>query len=275
MGIVTGKFLEKGVHLNQLTGELFKWEDLNVGGRIKVYNREFELIEMDDYTKRFIETHDNHRPYELGAVLEKLRESMRQQYPLVRDIFRKFDMDHDGVITFPEFNKALEKFGFQLSEPEAMVVMKHFDTRGDGQISYNEFCDVLLDEDYTTDMMKTKAPLKEEYDHSYAERATQRFMEREETEKVRTAARALGDVFLQQAQTFQKLFREFSHLTHVNTVSVKQIVYALEQIGRSVSEEDVIRCVLYVLPKADLNKIRYVDLLQGIRTTFHDLAAVR
>merc|ERR550525_571157 len=43
MGIVTGKYLERGVHMNQMTGTLFTAEDLKPGSVIKIYNRDFEM----------------------------------------------------------------------------------------------------------------------------------------------------------------------------------------------------------------------------------------
>merc|ERR1719388_178219 len=96
---------------------------------------------------------------------------MRQQFPNVRDIFRRFDLDHDGVLTLAEFKTALAKYGFgQLSDEEVTLVMKHFDRRQDGQVSYNEFCDALLDEDYTTEMMKTKPHLNTTRDDAYSQR---------------------------------------------------------------------------------------------------------
>merc|ERR1719277_1216892 len=133
-----------------------------------------------------------HTQFDLGAVLEKLRESMRQQFPLVRDIFRRFDTDHDGVLTMAEFKKGLEKFGFMLSDEEAVTLMQHFDTREDGQVSYNEFCDALLEEDFTTSMLKTKPALKTHFDPGYAGRATVKATERLETDAVRKAVREIG-----------------------------------------------------------------------------------
>merc|ERR1719498_79607 len=108
---------------------------------------------------------------DLSVIVEKIRESMRQQFPLVRDIFRRFDTDHDGVITAEEFSRALHKFGYMLDEKETLIIMKYFDKRGDGQVTYNEFCDALLDEDYTTTMLKTKPPLNTQFDPAYAEHA--------------------------------------------------------------------------------------------------------
>merc|ERR1712048_1324702 len=98
------------------------------------------------------------KKYDLTVVLTKMRESFRQQFPLIRDIFRRFDSDHDGVLTLNEFKQCLEKFGFALSTEDVIILMKHFDTRQDGQVSYNEFCDAILDPDYTNDMLKMKPP---------------------------------------------------------------------------------------------------------------------
>merc|ERR1719191_602488 len=143
-----------------------------------------QIMEMDDYTKKFFEGGVT-ESVDLQAVLEKLRESMRQQFPLVRDIFRRFDTDHDGVITLNEFKQALQKYGFKLSDEEVLIIMRHFDKRQDGQVTYNEFCDALLDEDYTVKMLKTKPGLDASVDCSYSARAELKSHERAETEKIR------------------------------------------------------------------------------------------
>jgi len=275
IGIVTGRYLEKAIHLNQMSGKLFVGQDFFPGAIVKVYNREFEILDMDEYTRKYIEGGESGRKYDLTAVLEKLRESMRQQYPLVRDVFRRFDLDHDGVITVGEFKQALEKYGFQLGDEEVFVLMKHFDSRQDGQVSYNEFCDVLLDEDYTTGMMKTKPPLDVAFDEDYAQRARNKTEERVETEKVRASARKLGDVIYKHQHTFTKLFKEFSRMTHEPTVTVKQIVEALAQIGHMFRREEVYRTLLFVMPNADPDKIDYVQFLQAMVTTYHDLCNSR
>eukprot|EP00928_Gymnodinium_smaydae_P024385 TRINITY_DN1973_c0_g6_i1.p1 TRINITY_DN1973_c0_g6~~TRINITY_DN1973_c0_g6_i1.p1 ORF type:complete len:773 (+),score=190.71 TRINITY_DN1973_c0_g6_i1:80-2320(+) len=274
-GIITGRYLEKAVHLNQNTGELFKPDDLQIGSIVKVYNREFEITDMDEYTRNYMCGYGNGRTYDLQSVLEKAREGMRQLFPLVRDIFRRMDTDHDGVLTQAEFKEGLAKWGFQVSHEEALILMKHFDTRQDGQVSYNEFCDALLDEDYTTEMGKTKPPLRAEYDPDYAARAQQKSEERQETEKVRAAARRLGDVTYKQIHAFTKLFKEFSRQTHLRTVTERQIVQALRQIGHQFSLEDVHRALLYILPDCDPENVDYVEFLKAITASYHDLAHVR
>lgn len=274
-GIITGRYLEKSVHLNQATGELFKPEDFDIGCVVKVYNREFEILGMDEYTANFMNGKDGSRKYDLVAVLEKIREGLRQMMPLARDIFRRVDLDHDGVLTFDDFKTVLEKWGFLLKDEDVLVLMKHFDTRKDGQISYNEFCDALLDEDFTTEMCKQKPRLVDKYDPAYGAKAFQKTVERQETEKVRSAARRLGDVIYKQIQAFTKLMKEFQKMTHEPTVTSKQIVQALHVIGHDFLLEDVERALLYLMPSVDLNKVNYVEFLKSVTTSYHDLSGSR
>eukprot|EP00971_Amphidinium_carterae_P323085 6420988-Amphidinium_carterae.1 len=61
--------------------------------------------------------------------------------------------------------------------------MRHFDTRKDGQVSYNEFCDAMLEEDYHTEMIKLKKPLDQTADSAYEDKAKNKTAERVENEK--------------------------------------------------------------------------------------------
>lgn len=275
LGIMTGKYLEKSVHLNQMTGKLFKPQDMYPGAIVKVYNREFEILDMDEYTRAYIEDPSSGPKFDLVAVLEKVRENMRQQFPLVRDVFRRFDDDHDGVLTVLEFKKALEKWGFKMSDEEIFIVMKHFDSRKDGQVSYNEFCDALLDEDFTQSMLKTKPPMEGGFDPAYADRAKVKAQERGETEKVRAATRRLGDVIYRHHHTFMKLFKEFARMTHEPTVTVAQIAEALKQSGHTFTHDEVHRALSFVLPKADPERVNYVEFLKAMVTSYHDLCNTR
>merc|ERR1712187_719525 len=174
-----------------------------------------------------------------------------------------------------EFKKALEKFGYMLEHEEISQIMKHFDKRGDGQVSYNEFCDALLDEDYTTSMLKTKAPIDPNYDESYAARAQHKMIERTETGDVRKAVRQVGDILYKRQGMMIKIFKEFGHLTHEDTVTCKEIQHALKQRGNPVDLEDIIRTVLFVLPGVDLERVPYVELFKSMVASFHDTFASR
>jgi Ca2+-binding EF-hand superfamily protein len=276
LGIVTGRFLEKGVHLNQETGRLFEPGDMLPGKLVRIFNTTMEVLDMDEYTRKWFENGDQQTGgADLSAVLEKLRESMRQQFPLIRDIFRRFDTDHNGVITLSEFKQALQKFGFTLTEEETVMIMQHFDKRHDGQVTYNEFCDAVLEEDYTTEMLATKPVVSGVYDPAYTERANMKIQERAETEKIRRAVRELGDVLYKHTSTVQKLFKEFAHMTHEQTVNMEQIHAALLKIGYTFEMADIQRAILFVIPEANLDKISYVYFVKSLIACFHDLCAAR
>jgi Ca2+-binding EF-hand superfamily protein len=276
LGIITGKFLEKGVHLNQKTGRLFEPRDFLPDSKIQVLNHEFTILEMDEYTRKLLT--DEAIPYpsvDLVAILTKLRESLRQQFPMVRDIFRRFDRDHNGVITVEEMKEALQKFSFSLTEDEVMCIMAHFDTKKDGQISYNEFCDALLDEDYTRVMIDKGKDLRTSKDEAYKSRAKSKTLQRGEVEKIRRAAREVTDVFYKHTGLTGKLMKEFSAMTHQKTVTVEMIHAALLRLGVSFDKLDIERTVMFVMPDVDVTRVPYQEFLQAITAVYHDLCAIR
>jgi Ca2+-binding EF-hand superfamily protein len=276
LGIVTGRFLEKSVHMNQVTGKIFQMEDLLPGHVIKIYNHEFVMLDCDEFSKKLmIDKNRLKHSYDLEAVLQKIRESLRQQYPLVRDVFRRFDTDHDGVLTFGEFKKCLQKFSFVLGDEETLQIMKHFDSRQDGQVSYNEFCDALLEEDFTGGMLATKPGIITGHDADYQEKAARKAVERGETVEVKKAVRALGDVLYKKHGVLYKLFREFKHYTHEECVSCTTIQMALRGIGHTFELADIQRAVLWIYPDADLESVNYLEFFKGLQSTFHDTPTER
>jgi len=277
LGIVTGRFLEKGIHMNQETGDLFKADDLVPGQIVSVFNHRFEMLDWDEYTRKTFENPDVvHRKFDLSVVMEKVREAMRQQFPLIRDIFRRFDTDHDGVLTHHEFKAALAKYGFgQLADREVTILMKHFDRRQDGQISYNEFCDAILDEDYTTEMLKTKPHLDNQHDEEYAQRVAAKSADRQETAEVRKAVRELGDMVYQRRDILHRLFKEFEKMTHEHFVNSKQIKQGLQAVGITFKLEDIDRVILHMDPQGDLQKVGYVTFFKSLICSHHDFSMVR
>lgn len=233
------------------------------------------MLDMDEYTRKYAEGGEVASSVDLAVVLEKLREALRQQVPLVRDIFRRFDLSHNGVIALTEFKSALQKFGFALREREVLVLMRHFDARQDGHIGYNEFCDAVLDEDYTVGMLVTKSTLDTKVDTSYETRARDQESKHAETGRIRRAVREIGNALYERAGAMTKFYKECGHMTHMSHLTVEQIHAALSRIGLAFDLEDVMRCVVFVLPGVDLHRIDYAVLGKTLRSIYHDMAAGR
>lgn len=84
----------------------------------------------------------------LNNVLAQLRSQLCNQMLQVRDVFRRFDADRNGVLCYHEVERALQKFGFILSPEETLAIMRYFDFKGEGQIDYEAFCERVLDPDF-------------------------------------------------------------------------------------------------------------------------------
>merc|ERR1719454_785760 len=233
LGIITGKFLEKGVHLNQKTGRLFEPRDCLPGNIVQCFNSEFEML----------------------------------------------DKDHNGVITVEEMKEACQKFSLQMSDDEIICVMRHFDTRQDGQISYNEFCDALLEQDYPATAKFSKVnddrKLHQIADEEYTSRTQAKTLQRSEVEKIRRAAREITDAFSKKAGLTHKLMKEFSAMTHQKTVTVEMAHAALLRLGLAFDLDDIERTVLFLMPGVDPTAIPYFEFLQALNCSYHDLAATR
>lgn len=155
--------------------------------------------------------------------------------------------------------------------------MRHFDTKKDGQISYNEFCDAILDPDYVAAHGTTglSRELKVTMDDDYQERAVVKTMMRSETEKVRRSARELSAIVYQNPGMQMKMIKEFASMTHQKEVTVEMIHAALLRLGHAFDLEDVERSVSFFIPGVDFSKIPYFYLIQQISASYHDLACVR
>eukprot|EP00392_Amoebophrya_sp_AT5.2_P016043 g16282.t1 len=230
LGIVTGRFLEKAVHLNQLTGKLFRPDDFLPGNEIKCQSHQFLMLDMDEYSRNYFKSLENGEEMyrsnvNLNQVLQQLREQMTNQFPQVRDVFRRFDADRNGVLCYHEMERALQKFGFLLSPEETLCVMKHFDPDATGQINYQQFCDKVLDPDFFVGnlMVKPELEINAAELAAYADVAAQKTVERAETEKVRRAVRTIGDIFFTRENMRGRLLAEYNEMGQEPTKTWDQI----------------------------------------------------
>merc|ERR1719231_1512260 len=98
-------------------------------------------------------------------------------------------------------------------------------------------------------MMKTKPHLQKNIDVHYAQRATAKSVDRQETAEIRRAVRELSDMVYQRHGILHKLFKEFEKMTHLHEVTNVQIKQGLGACGITFKLEDIDRVILYLNPK--------------------------
>lgn len=80
----------------------------------------------------------------LGATIQRLRDRLAAQASRVLDLFRKWDVDGDGIVTRAEFAKALPDLGFHDCLPSDIdALFNTFDKDGEGEISFRELHKML------------------------------------------------------------------------------------------------------------------------------------
>ena len=102
---------------------------------------EAELIEMISTVD---DNGDNEIDFEEFMILMKSRIGEKDPEKELRDAFRVFDTDNSGSIDKKELKRLMKKLGQALSEAELDAMMDEVDTNGDGEISFEEFKELMV-----------------------------------------------------------------------------------------------------------------------------------
>jgi calmodulin len=102
---------------------------------------EAELIEMISTVD---DNGDNEIDFPEFLILMKSRIGGKDPEKELRDAFRVFDTDNSGSIDRKELKRLMKKLGQALSDAELDAMMDEVDTNGDGQISFEEFKDLMV-----------------------------------------------------------------------------------------------------------------------------------
>merc|ERR1712072_1428705 len=91
------------------------------------------------------------------AIITKVENKLRRQGASLQKTFRLIDSDHSNTVTYDEMKRFLKSYftADELTDQEVFVVMRYFDSDGEGRIDYNEFADKILGKDIGTNNYNT------------------------------------------------------------------------------------------------------------------------
>ncbi|KAL3637428.1 hypothetical protein CASFOL_018596 [Castilleja foliolosa] len=71
---------------------------------------------------------------------------------VLKDVFATFDKNKDGYITKHELSESLQNIGISAGDNDVTDMVEKVDSNGDGLIDFDEFCQLLNDEDEDGDL---------------------------------------------------------------------------------------------------------------------------
>lgn len=86
-------------------------------------------------------------PGELGDYEASISDHIYVKYKLLRDAFRSFDEDKDGLLTHEELLTAVNCFNLGIPRAHVLQICQRCDRNGDGLINYEEFAAALKRKD--------------------------------------------------------------------------------------------------------------------------------
>jgi len=149
-GIVGGKFLRRGKHKNPDTGRFFCKEDFKIKGKIRCCGRCFQITQASKTTGAGASTGmRSFSKANIRAVINKLENKLRRNAASLAKTFRMIDKDKSNYLTYDEMKAFLYSYfsDHELTNEEVFVIVRYFDTDGEGRIDYNEFADKIMGKD--------------------------------------------------------------------------------------------------------------------------------
>merc|ERR1719201_1760808 len=147
-GFISGKFLERGKHTNVDTGKFFAKEDFQLNGKIRICGKCFVVKEMSG-TLGGAKPKGSIGASNMKAIITKVENKLRRHGKNLTRTFRSIDLDKSNTVTYDEMKMFLKSYftADELTDQEVFVVMRYFDSDGEGRIDYNEFADKILGKD--------------------------------------------------------------------------------------------------------------------------------
>jgi len=143
-GFVAGKFLDRRRCKNVKTSAWFKPDEFFVGASLIINGFAFDLLEADEATLRFMEGNPgNFTRANVEDILKGLADSLWDKSHRRTTTFLDIDKDNDRYIDVGEFADLCEKLGWKLDEHQKITIFRKFDMDGSGNITFPEFFKAL------------------------------------------------------------------------------------------------------------------------------------
>lgn len=124
-----------------------------LGGLDSSIARKFNRESKEQRRREFKEAFESIGEERVGELERMMRDKLQQRTESgpfqLRKNFKYFDRDGDGWITIKEFSQSLELMGFHFNQQQVIALFGRYDTDHDGHIDYFEFCNKVMEKDFT------------------------------------------------------------------------------------------------------------------------------
>ncbi|EFC43878.1 predicted protein [Naegleria gruberi] len=100
--------------------------------------------ELDDMIKQVDSNNNGTIDFKEFLVLMQKKMTDNDSEDEIKEAFKVFDRDNDGIISAAELRHILTSMGEKFNEEEAEDFIREADTNGDGQIKYEDFCRLMM-----------------------------------------------------------------------------------------------------------------------------------
>ncbi|CDJ49762.1 hypothetical protein EBH_0028330 [Eimeria brunetti] len=180
---------------------------------------------------------DAGRPFEAGDfVVGRLWDGLRGNDIKSGQMFTACDERRKGFLTFQDFQIALERFGYSITEQDALLISRYFDSTGDGKVDYEEFCTGMLELQgaFLSNSQRLSETLHSNIE-AYKGTAKIESTRLEDTKAIKQSFKQLQSRLYQQPRLLQLLTKEFSRSSLGRKVSVDEAVGVFDRCGLEVN----------------------------------------
>lgn len=161
-GVMGGKFLQRKKYKHPTEDRHYSYGDFFAGAKVQLAGHKLHIDDVDEHTLHHMEENTEQFPFaDIGMVMRVMRKKLqsmsitsRKGGGLVRDKFEEIDSDRTGSLDKAELHQLLRTFfdEKQLPDQAIITVMRHFDSNGDGHVTFNEFFETIMTADDIREM---------------------------------------------------------------------------------------------------------------------------